>query len=225
MNIDIMPFFKQYEAVSSMADEAFERVRNEYAESVKCKIECADCCYALFDLSLIEALYINYKFNEKFSESQRKGLLEKANNIDRKLFKLKKKAHKEMDNGKSEEQIIAELSFERIRCPLLNEENICDLYDSRPITCRVYGIPTAIAGKGHTCGRSGFVTGKEYPSVNMDIIQNQLNTISREFVESILSRYSKLGEILVPLSMALLTDYNDEYLGIGEKKDNGEDRG
>jgi Fe-S-cluster containining protein len=225
MNIDIIPFFKQYEAVALMGDNAFERVKNEYGENVKCKIECADCCHALFDLSLIEALYINFKFYESLSENKRMGLLEKANIIDRKLFKLKKNAYKEMDNGKSEEQIIAELSFERIRCPLLNEENVCDLYESRPITCRVYGIPTAIAGKGHTCGLSGFVTGKEYPSVNLDIIQNQLNIISKEFVNSIQSRYSKLGEILVPLSMALLTNYNDEYLGIGENKDSGEDGG
>jgi len=27
-----------------------------------------------------------------------------------------------------------------------------------------------------------------------------------------------MAELLVPLSMAILTDYDDEYLGIGEKK-------
>ncbi len=224
MDIDILPFFKQYEAVSLMADNAFEQVKKDYPENVKCKAECEDCCYALFDMSLIEAMYINKKFYEKFSGKEKEDLLEKTNAIDRSLFKLKKKAFKEMDSGKSEGKIIAEMSFERMRCPLLNEKNTCDLYESRPITCRVYGIPTSIAGNAHTCGTSGFEKGKAYPSVNLDIIQNKLNLISKEFVKSIRSKYLKLGEILVPLSMALLTDYNDEYLGIGETQEDREEK-
>ena len=220
MNKDIWPFFKKYEAVYRMADDAFEQVKKKYPKEIKCKLECSDCCYALFDLSLIEAMYINYKFNESNSGNQKESILEKANEIDRKLFKLKRRVYQEKKNGKDEEQIIAELSVKRMRCPLLNEKNLCDLYENRPITCRVYGIPTSIGGKGHTCGISGFVTGNEYPSVNLDVIQNKLNNISKELVQSIRSKYSKLGELLVPLSMAILTDYNSEYLGIGENDEN-----
>jgi hypothetical protein len=58
MDFDFTPYFKKYEALVSKSDEAFEHVRKAYAECVKCEEKCADCCYALFDLTLIEALYI-----------------------------------------------------------------------------------------------------------------------------------------------------------------------
>ena len=63
MKIDFTPFFRKYERLVAMADDAFERVRKEYPSCVKCKIACDDCCYALFDLSLIEAIYVNYHFH------------------------------------------------------------------------------------------------------------------------------------------------------------------
>jgi Fe-S-cluster containining protein len=106
------------------------------------------------------------------------------------------------------------MARQRIRCPLLDEGEKCGMYEARPITCRLYGIPTVIGGQAHTCGLSQFEEGKQYPTVKLDNIQRRLYEISFELAQEIKSRYPKLGEVLVPLSMALLTDYNDEYLGI-----------
>ena len=36
-----------------------------------------------------------------------------------------------------------EIAATSVRCPLLDEENRCLLYDARPITCRLYGVPKA----------------------------------------------------------------------------------
>lgn len=103
---------------------------------------------------------------------------------------------------------------ERIRCPLLNERDLCDLYDYRPITCRLYGIPTYTGDQSHTCVISGFKEGKQYPTVKIGVIHRQLYEISDALVKSIPTRYKKLADMLVPLSMALLTTYNEEYLGV-----------
>jgi len=218
MNFDFAPYFKKYEELVAKSDEAFERVRTAYAECVKCEEACADCCHALFDLTLIEALYINYKFNEKIESSEKAELLEKANRADRRVHKLKQKAHRDLQAGKSEEEILAGLAQERVRCPFLNEAELCDLYDNRPLTCRFYGIPTAIAGAGHTCGKSAFEKGEQYPTVNLDVVNSQLQRISMELIRDLKSRYAKLSDLLVPLSMALLTIYDDVYLGVGEEK-------
>ncbi len=218
MNFDFAPYFKKYEELVAKSDEAFERVRTAYAECVKCEEACADCCHALFDLTLIEALYINYKFNEKIESSEKAELLEKANRADRRVHKLKQKAHRDLQAGKSEEEILAGLAQERVRCPLLNEAELCNLYDNRPLTCRFYGIPTAIAGAGHTCGKSAFEKGEQYPTVNLDVVNSQLQRISMELIRDLKSRYAKLSDLLVPLSMALLTIYDDAYLGVGEEK-------
>jgi len=217
--IDLTAFFKKYEELLAMADDAFDRIQREYPDCVKCKIKCADCCNALFDLSLIEALYINYHFNDKIKGQDRERLIEKSNRIDRRIHKIKKKAYKAVEGGKTEDDVLMELAEERARCPLLNDQEECDLYDYRPITCRLYGLPTAIGGSGHTCGLSGFVQGEKYPTVNMDVIQRKLFGISDELVKEIKSKHIKMAELLVPLSMAILTDYNDEYLGVGEKMD------
>lgn len=214
MDIDFSAFFKKYEELVAMTNTVFERVKKEYPECVTCKLECCDCCYALFDLSLIEGLYINYHFNKKFKGKERARLIDKSNRADRETYRIKKKAYKDFKAGKKEDDILTDIAEKRIRCPLLNEQNLCDMYEYRPITCRLYGIPTTIGGSGHTCGKSGFVKGKRYPTVNMDILQNNLYKISAELVKEIKSSYVKMADMLVPLSTTLLTDYNEEYFGL-----------
>lgn len=219
MSIDLTHFFKKYETLSETANLVFARVKKENPDCVKCRNGCADCCYALFDLTLIEALYMNNQFNKKFQGKEKAELLERTNKTDRETYRIKKKAYNELKTGKQEEQILMEIAQKRVRCPLLNNQEMCDLYAHRPITCKLYGIPTSINGIGHTCGISGFVEGKQYPTVNLDTIQKKLYGISAELVKAIQSKYFKMADMLVPLSMAILTDYDDDYLGI-VKEDN-----
>lgn len=215
--IDYKPFFKRYEELVEIVDKAFDRVKNQNEDLVKCKSGCSDCCHALFDLTLVEAIYINYRFLELFEASKREEIIERANNADRKIYKIKRQAHKALEKGENEVKILSDIGAERVRCPLLSKEERCELYKYRPITCRVYGIPTSIQGMSHTCGKSGFVEGGKYSTISMDKIYRTLYEISEEFVAFIQSKHLKMADILVPVSMALITDYDDEYLGI--KKD------
>lgn len=214
MNIDMSPFFVKYEALVRRVETLFGMIKQKFPEEVNCKISCSDCCFALFDLTLIEAMYVNRQFHAKTSESIKKELLEKASLADRKTYKIKKAAFKLKQNGMDEKQIITEIAKERIRCPLLNNENVCDLYEFRPIACRIYGIPVAIGGTGRTCGFSGFKAGQRYPTLNYEIIHDQLLALSGEFVKAIGSKYKQISDILVPVSMALITDYDENYLGL-----------
>lgn len=217
MDFDFSPYFAKYEKLVTAAEAAFDRVRKAHADCVRCQAGCADCCHAVFDLTLIEALYINHAFNLKFKTAAGKAMLEEnANQADRLLTKIKRKAHQELLAGKPEAEILAGLARERVRCPLLSAQDLCELYEQRPLTCRFYGIPTAIGGEGHTCGSSGFVEGKTYPTVNLDHINARLQEISAELVKDLKSRYIKLADMLVPLSTALITDYDEIYLGVKE---------
>ena len=49
----------------------------------------------------------------------------------------------------------------------------------------------------------------------MDRIQDRLQDLSREIGEAVRSRFNELHTVYVPLSMALLTRYDEAYLGIG----------
>ena len=173
--------------------------------------------FCLFDLTLIEALYLHHKFNEKFQGATKVELVEKANRADRGIYKIKRKAFKELQSGRNEGELLAEMALERVRCPLLNEEDLCELYDYRPLTCRFYGIPTAIGGAGHTCGKSGFKQGQKYPTVNLDAVHTQLQQISAELLRDIESRNVKLVDLLVPLSSAMTMDFNEVFLGVAEE--------
>ena len=95
MELNLSLYFEKYEALVATADGAFERVKKAHADCVKCGEHCSDCCFALFDLTLIEALYIHHKFNEKYEGSTKVELVEKANRADRQIYKLKRRAFKE----------------------------------------------------------------------------------------------------------------------------------
>ena len=224
MNIDFTPFFKRYEEISSAADQVFARIQQTYPDCVKCHTGCADCCHALFDLTLIEALYINHHVNKKYPIGKKALLIEKCNIADRKIYKLKKAAYKDFKSKINETEILMKMATERVRCPLLNDQNMCALYEYRPITCRTYGIPTSIGGIGHTCGLSGFKEGESYSTLNIDKLQQQLYAVSSDFVNSINTKYPKIKELLVPVSMAILTEYNEEFLGIISKPDTEPDK-
>jgi len=217
MDIDLKPYFEKYESLVEKSEEAFDRVKAAHTECVKCEEKCADCCFALFDLTLIEALYLHHKFNEKFKGSARVELVEKANRADRQIYKIKRKAFKELQSGRNEGELLAEMALERVRCPLLSEKDLCDLYDYRPLTCRFYGIPTAIGGAGHTCGKSGFKEGEKYPTVNLDAVHGQLQQISAELLRDIQSKNVKLVDLLVPLSSAVIMDFDEVFLGVAEE--------
>ena len=63
MEIDLSPYFKKYEALVATADEAFDRVKKSHADCVKCGEKCADCCFALFDLTLMYTPVVKLAIN------------------------------------------------------------------------------------------------------------------------------------------------------------------
>lgn len=212
--MDLEKHFVKYEAVVGMVDQVFDRIKKEFPKEVFCREKCSDCCYAIFDLTLIEALYLNHKFNEKFSGTEKADLIAVADKTDRALVKMKRDAYKKVKDGADQLEIVAKMSQERVRCPLLGENNLCLMYEFRPITCRVYGIPTSTMGVSHICGRTNFVQGKAYPTLNMDKIYTQLQLLSAELVKDIKSTNIRMHELLIPVSMTIITLFNDEFLGV-----------
>lgn len=219
---DFSPIFTKYEALRKSVDELFAQFSREFRAEVKCKEGCDDCCHALFDLSLVEAMYINARFAERFPNgAERSKVLELADAADRQAYKFKRKIFKESKDGRDSNELIAEAARQRIRCPLLDDDGLCRMYDTRPLTCRIYGVPTGIGGAAHTCGKSGFTPGKEYPTISMDAVNRRLQELSRELVEALPGAYSDLPNVFVPLSMALMNRYDEEYLGL--KKSGGKE--
>lgn len=212
--MDFSKYFTKYESLVKQVDDVFKKVEGEFSDEVNCSNGCSDCCYAIFDLTFIEALYLKHKFNDQFDGKIKHDIITEASDIDRKIYKMKKKIANESKSDKSDLEIIGKLSREKVKCPLLDKSKKCTMYTNRPIACRVSGIPSSSNGFSHICGLSGFDKGKKYPTLNMDVVYKQLYKISTDLVKDINSKHRKMGDILSPVSMALLTDYNEDYLGI-----------
>ena len=213
--MDFSNTFKKYETLVSEVDKIFKSVQDAYSDFVCCEIRCADCCHAVFDITLIEAVYLNHQFTKLLPRKVRRPIGARAEKADRKYYQIKRKLQKMyVDDEKSPEDILAQLALERVRCPLLNDDDLCDLYDKRPITCRVYGIPTAIGGKARICEKSKFEDKAAYPTVNLDKMNDRLFALSRELLRDVGSKHPKRYMSLVPPSAALMMTYDEEYFGI-----------
>ncbi|EPR40836.1 protein of unknown function UPF0153 [Desulfovibrio sp. X2] len=217
MGIDLSPYFAEYEALVAEVDKLFATVRGQCGDLVTCKQGCDDCCHALFDLSLIEGAYLNDRFNKAFSGRERDAVLMRADAAERLQHKIVRQAFRAKESGEDTMVVLRQLAAERVRCPLLTEESACAGYDYRPITCRLYGIPTAFEGQTRTCGLSGFEAGKPYPTVQLEKIQDRLVELSQRVAEDLGSSFSGLATLFVPVSVALMNTYDEEYLGL--KKD------
>lgn len=135
---------------------------------VKCKLGCADCCHAVFDVSLVEGQLIMEAFNALDRGSRRQ------------ITRRAEKAMKQWKRIFSNPDQIEDIGKERIRCPFLDKKDICTIYSARPVNCRTYGIPLEIKGASTVCGLSGFKEGESYQTLNMDKLHQRLLDLSIE---------------------------------------------
>ncbi len=197
--------FAYYGELVSKADQAFQDIARKYPNEVKCEIHCCDCCYALFGLFFIEALNIRNNF-EELDPEKREYIINKASDAERQIQDMQKRLHEFRDDPA---RISFEMGKERIRCPLLGEENECLLYESRPITCRVYGIPTAINGKGRVCGKAAFERGKYYPTFSLDQTNKELYLLSKALLERIEGTDPDKAGLLISMPQVLRLSVED----------------
>ena len=98
---ELTPVFTAYEALVAEADAVFARVGEMHPDCVTCKPGCSDCCHAMFDLSLVEAMYLNARFIEKYDFGpERSRILENAGSVDRKLTRMKRDYFRELRDAK-----------------------------------------------------------------------------------------------------------------------------
>ena len=191
------------------ADHAFQKMEKEYGACIKCKRYCSDCCHAIFGLFLIEAAFIQHHFNQLSPKLRREAIL-RASKSDKDLRKIeeKLKAYEDDPHMKS-----FALSKERVRCPLLDQNEECILYPCRPITCRVYGIPTAIHGKAHICGKAAFKGGESYPTFDLDAAYRELYQQSKELIQKSGQMNMEPASLLISVSRAIKAPVKDFILG------------
>ncbi len=197
----IEDLFQTYEFLVDKADGAFREIQGSHGSCVRCQPHCADCCHAVFGLFLIEAGYLKRQF-DGISPGQKKAVLLRVHESERGLRRLESKMRAHAEDPTMQAYILA---TERVRCPLLKQDNQCILYDYRPITCRVYGIPTRIHGKARVCARAGFEKGGSYPTFDLDSVYRDLFALSKDLLDGAANDHPEKGSLLISVPKAITT--------------------
>ncbi len=193
--------YTSYELLMDQADKAFQETQKAHGTCIRCECHCSDCCHAVFGLFLIEAAYIQKHFSELGRKTREEAIL-RCGEADRDLKRLEKR----LKPHKTDPQMSSyALARERIRCPLLDGNEECILYPFRPITCRVYGFPTRIQGKGRVCGKSGFEKGAPYPTFDLDGVYRSLFSLSKEILKETGADNLERASLLISVSKVLNT--------------------
>lgn len=123
-------------------DDWFRRSLELHPDRIACRNGCSECCRGLFDITLLDALYLKRGF-DKLPEplkselareaSRRLELLSDVNPDFVEPWLLNEIPEDEWDALMPEE--------DETPCLLLSETGGCLVYDYRPMTCRLNGIP------------------------------------------------------------------------------------
>ena len=178
--MDFSYLFEPYDRQVSLADKSFERIAGEFPDCISCKPGCSDCCHAVFGLFLVEAVFLKNDFDQ-LGEKEKADALERGLAAEKDLKTLERTLEEFKEDPRMSAYAMAKT---KIRCPLLGDDDACILYPYRPITCRVYGIPTMVQGIPRVCGTSGFKKDQEYPFFNMNGVQKELFQLSKDLLEN-----------------------------------------
>lgn len=190
--------FREYEQLVAGADAAFQKMEREHGDRIRCARHCVECCHALFGLFLIESVYLKQLFDE-LEPNEKAAVLARADKADKKLAALEKSL-KDQDDPQLQAYALAR---EKVRCPLLDDKDECVLYPFRPITCRVYGIPTSIGGRAFVCGQAGFEEGRSYPAFDLDAVYKNLHGLSKDLLARAGETGLERADLLVSMSKTL----------------------
>jgi Fe-S-cluster containining protein len=207
--MNLQEHIQRYVELVCRADRLYESVRQRHGNLMNCKPGCDDCCSVYFQLSLIEAFFISGMFRQKLTPLVRDRALARAEQASA-LFRQATETLAGME-GADREQMSEAAARVKVPCPL-NEDHGCALYEHRPVTCRLYGIPQKIGDRVVSCPNNDFVTGGSYATVDVDEIQRVLGKYSAEFLQDLLGDGPKsLPAPLFSLPQALLTSFDREF--------------
>jgi Fe-S-cluster containining protein len=202
--MNLSQLFRSYELLVDKADRSFREMQQDYGECVSCERHCSDCCNAVFGLFIIEAAYLKRNF-DRLGKEEIKAALFRCNEADRALKQLEKMLLSYRNDPNMQAYAMAR---ERLRCPLLDDNLDCILHSFRPITCRVYGIPTRIQGKARVCGKSGFKKGVNYPAFDLDGVYRDLYNLSGELLKNSGIADIENASLLVSVSKTISTPFD-----------------
>lgn len=140
MNLE--QILNRYGQLLASVDQWFSRCQVVAPRTIHCGKGCSACCRGLFDITLLDAFYLRHGFDTLEPELQRK-VTEQA---DRRLAAIMAVwpdfvPPYTINHRPDEEWPEIMPEDDETPCVLLDDHGQCLLYQYRPMTCRLHGIP------------------------------------------------------------------------------------
>jgi len=132
----------RYGSLLGEVDRWFDGCLSRHSEDIVCHHGCSECCRGLFDITLLDALYLKRGF-DLLPLAVQQAVQEKASaRLEDLAAEWPDFKRPWMLNHIPEEQWDAMMPEEdETSCPLLSDSGACLVYAYRPMTCRLNGIP------------------------------------------------------------------------------------
>lgn len=134
--------FERYSSLLREVDSWFAGCVQGHGELITCAQGCSSCCRGLFDITLLDALYLRRGFDLLSADIQHSIRLKAMAQLEPLATRwpafttpwiLNSIPETEWDDMMPED--------DETPCPLLSETGSCLVYAHRPMTCRLNGIP------------------------------------------------------------------------------------
>lgn len=132
----------RYGSLLREVDEWFRACSSSYPEQIACHSGCSSCCRGLFDITLLDAFYLKLGV-EQLDESVRSKVIHAAHvRLNSLSDEFPAFVEPWLLNTIPEDEWDALMPEEdEAPCVLLSDSGQCLVYEYRPMTCRLNGIP------------------------------------------------------------------------------------
>lgn len=211
----IHDLLNSYRELLNEVDTWFRRCSLAAGEQIACQRGCSACCRGLFDITLLDAFLVKDGFDrlpQTVRGHSHRLARRRLNSVQHRWpafaapFLLNAYPEEEWDAVMPED--------DETPCSLLGDDGYCMIYDSRPMTCRLHGIPLV--------DDSGEVLFDEWCTLNFigcdpllvkelrapfnDIFSREL-LLFREFTKQLLGQPFNELDTLIPAALFLDFDH------------------
>jgi len=202
---------EKYCELLKSVDHWFARSAKSAGDAVLCGKGCSSCCRGMFDITLLDAFILRQGFDRLAHSVQEKVRARVAAQLESLRLSWPEISPPYIINVLPEEGLYRLMPEEDpTPCPLLGDDGLCLVYENRPMTCRLHGIPLVdISGESFhdewcTCNFKN-----ENPLVNRDLrwsfrelFQDELS-IFQDFTGILLNHRINELDTLLPLSVLI----------------------
>ena len=176
--VDLSVFFAEYESLIREVEEKVAASARDSSSACDCGLGSDGCCRHYFEMSLIEAVFLNNRINRHLTSNERQELINRAVEVSRRLRLIAG----QVSPAGFEEEIDRIYTAEELICPL-SVGGKCLLYEHRPLRCRAWGLPPE--------------------ALDAALVEEMLSNISKDVFFALSGVFPGKSELLFPCHDAL----------------------